>query len=418
MTLSPEPDAAPKDHEPSQAPARLGRLGPLLFFVHAGWMLPFAAAGTFIPAIMTEIDSGRKVALYATLAATGSLASMIATIVIGTLSDRTRSRMGKRNPWIASGGVILAIAATAMSFTSNFALLVVLWITFQVGLALVLAPLFAVLPDRVAPGNLGKASALVGFGQLVAQSLGGVVAGALITVPREGMRWLPWLIAATAVLFVLLAPEPDNRDEPREARSIRALLRSFVPPSDRDFLLALVGRFLLLMSFMSVLLYQLFVLTDYIRLDLEQAGGVIATGGVIMAISSGAATLLSGPLSDRLGRRKPIVITASLIFAAAEVPLVLFDSVAAFYTFLGVGGFAYGIYVAVDQALLTEVLPSNDDRAKDMGILNIANTGPQILAPIVSGIVVTAIGYRGVFFIAIALAVVSGLVLLPLRRVR
>jgi len=381
-------------------------------------MLPFAAAGTLIPAIMTEIDPDRKVALYGTLATTGSLTSMIATIVIGALSDHTRSRLGKRNPWIASGGVVLAIAATTMSFTSNFPLLVALWITFQVGLAVVLAPLFAVLPDRVAPSNLGKASAVVGFGQLVAQSLGSVVAGALITVPREGLRWLPWLITVTTVLFVLLAPEPDNRDEPREAGSARALLRSFMPPSDRDFLLALVGRFLLLMSFMSVLLYQLFVLTDYIGLGVKEAGRVIATGGVVMAVSSGAATVLSGPLSDRLGRRKPIVITASLLFAAAEAPLTLSDSVAAFYTFLGVGGFAYGIYIAVDQALLAEVLPNSDDRAKDMGILNIANTGPQILAPIVSGLVVTAIGYRSVFVIAIALAVVSALLLLPLRRVR
>ncbi|WSQ14344.1 MFS transporter [Streptomyces sp. NBC_01231] len=418
MTLSTRPDIPRGDRELSRGPARLGRLGPLLFLVHAGWMLPFAAAGTLIPALLTEIDPDRKVALYGTLATTGSLASMIATIVIGTLSDRTRSRLGKRNPWIASGGVVLAVAATTMSFTSDFLLLVALWITFQVGLAVVLAPLFAVLPDRVAPDNLGKASAVVGFGQLVAQSLGSVVAGALITVPREGLRWLPWLIAVTAMLFVLLAPEPDNRDEPREARSARALLRGFMPPRDRDFLLALVGRFLLLMSFMSVLLYQLFVLTDYIGLGVEEAGRVIATGGVVMALSSGAATVLSGPLSDRLGRRKPIVITASLIFAAAELPLVLSDSLAAFYTFLGAGGFAYGIYIAVDQALLANVLPNGDDRAKDMGILNIANTGPQILAPIASGLVVTAVGYRSVFVIAIVLAVVSALVLLPLRRVR
>ncbi|WP_405622973.1 hypothetical protein [Streptomyces sp. NBC_00076] len=72
-------------------------------------------------------------------------------------------------------------------------------------------------------------SAVVGFGQLVAQSLGSVVAGALITVPREGLRWLPWLIAVTAMLFVLLAPEPDNRDEPREARSARAPARLHAP---------------------------------------------------------------------------------------------------------------------------------------------------------------------------------------------
>ncbi|MGW3944038.1 MFS transporter [Streptomyces phaeochromogenes] len=381
-------------------------------------MLPFAAAGTLIPAILTEIDPDRKVALYGMLATAGAVTSMIATIIIGALSDRTRSRLGKRNPWIASGGFILAGASTTMSFTSNFPLLVALWITFQAGLAVVLAPLYAVLPDRVTPGNLGKASAAIGLGQLVAQSLGGIVAGALITVPREGVRWLPWLIAITAVLFVLFAPEPDNRNEPREALSARALLRSFIPPRDRDFLLALVGRFLLLMSFMSVLFYQLFVLTDYIGLRVKETGPVLATGSVIMAVTSGIATALSGPLSDRLGRRKPVVITASLIFAAAEAPLVMSASVDAHYIFLGVGGFAYGIYVAVDQALLTEVLPSSDDRAKDMGILNIANTGPQILAPIGSGLVVTTAGYRSVFVIAIVLAVASALVLLPLRRVR
>ena len=59
------------------------------------------------------------------------------------------------------------------------------------------------------------------------------------------------------------------------------------------------------MSFMSVLLYQLFVLTDYIGLGVGEAGRVIATGGVVMAVSSGAATVLSGPLSDRLGDASP-----------------------------------------------------------------------------------------------------------------
>ena len=399
-------------------PERLGRLGPLLFMINAGWMLPFAAAGTLIPAIMTEIDPDQKIALYATLAAAGSLASMLATIVIGALSDRTRSRFGKRNPWIASGGLILALAATAMSFTSNFPLLVALWIVFQVGLAVVLAPLSAVLPDRVAPHNFGKASALIGLGTLVAQSFGGVVAGLLIDTPREGLRWLPWLIAIAAIIFVSLARERDNRDEKRERLTPGEILRSFIPPKDRDFLLALAGRFLMLMSFMSVLLYQLFVLTDYIQLSITEAGGAIAIGGIIMAISSGLATMLSGPLSDRLGRRKPIVMLASVVFAAAELPLALSGSLTAFYIFIAVGGFAYGMYIAVDQALLAEVLPTAENRGKDMGILNIANTGPQVLAPIVSGLIVTAVGFQAIFFIAIALALLSAVVLIPLRRVR
>ncbi|OII18871.1 MFS transporter [Curtobacterium sp. MCBA15_013] len=385
---------------------------------HAGWMLPFAATGTLIQALMTEIDPAQKVALYAALATAGSFASMIATIIFGTLSDRTRSRFGKRNPWIASGAFVLAVAATGMSFTSNFPLLIGLWMTFQIGLAIVLAPLFAVLPDRVQRSNFGKASALIGAGQLIAQSAGGIIGGSLVTMPREGLRWLPWLIAVVMIVFVALSPERDNRAEPRAALSLKALLLTFVPPKDRDFLLALVGRFLLLLSFMMILLYQLYLLTDHLGLSLERAGSVIAIGGIVMAIASGLATVLSGPISDRIGRRKPVVITASVIFALAALPLALSAEVASFYAFLAIGGFAYGIYIAVDQALLAEVLPSVDDRAKDLGILNVANTLPQIVAPVAAGALVSSVGFEPVFFIAMGLALLSAVVLMPIKRVR
>jgi MFS family permease len=420
-SVTTHPQAArsrPATADAQEAPPRLGRLGPLLFLAHAGWMLPFAAAGTLIQALMTDLDPVRKVALYATLAAAGSLTSMIATIAFGTMSDRTRSRFGKRNPWIVTGSFLVAIAATAMSFTSSFPLLVALWMALQVGLAVVLAPLFAVLPDRVAQRHFGKASAMIGAGQLVAQSLGAVIAGSLVAAPREGLRWLPWLITVVMIVFVLLSRESDNRDEPRAALSVRELLRSFMPPRDRDFLLALTGRFLLLLSFMMILLYQLYLLTDYLGLSMERAGAVIAIGGVVMALASGAATLASGPLSDRLGRRKPIVMAASVIFALAALPLALSAQTASFYAFLAIGGFAYGIYIAVDQALLAEVLPSADDRAKDLGILNIANTLPQVLAPVIAGALVSTLGYRPVFAIAMALAVASAIVLQPIRRAR
>jgi MFS family permease len=410
--------SVPDQSQESLPAHRLGRLGALLFLAHAGWMLPFSAAGALIPALMAEIDESQKVALYATLAVAGSIASMVATIVFGALSDRTRTRFGRRNPWIASGGILLGLAATTMSFVSDFAVLVVLWVVFQIGLAVVLAPLFAVLPERVSPKNLGKASTLVGLGQLLAQSLGAIVGGAYITMPRDGLRWLPWLIAVVMIIFVFLSREKDNRDDAREPLSFVALLRGFIPPRDRDFLLALVGRFLLLLSFMMVLLYQLFVLTDYIGLEIAEAGGVIGTGGVIMAVSSGIATLISGPLSDKIRRRKPIVIAASLVFAAAELPLVFASDLSAFYLFLAVGGFAYGMYIAVDQALLAEVLPDAKNQGKDMGILNIANTGPQIIAPIVAGIVVSIAGFQVVFGIAAALAVLAAVVLVPIRRVR
>jgi MFS family permease len=100
------------------------------------------------------------------------------------------------------------------------------------------------------------------------------------------------------------------------------------------------------------------------------------------------------------------------------VPLALSAQVSSFYAFLAIGGFAYGIYIAVDQALLAEVLPSADEHAKDLGILNIANTLPQVLAPVIAGVLVSSLGYQPVFLIAIVLAIVSAVVLKPIQRAR
>ena len=52
-------------------------------------------------------------------------------------------------------------------------------------------------------------------------------------------------------------------------------------------------------------------------------------------------------------------------------------------------GIGYGWYLAVDQALITQVLPTAEDRAKDLGVINIANSMPQVLAPVLAAPLVT-----------------------------
>ncbi|ACZ20240.1 Major Facilitator Superfamily transporter [Sanguibacter keddieii DSM 10542] len=428
MSLTSDPSTSPQSRDgldvgpatPDVQPARprLGRIAPVFLVAHFGWMLPVAAGGTLIQALMEQIDADAKVALYAVLSVVGAVAGMLANIVFGALSDRTRTRWGSRNPWILVGGLVAAAAVMTMSVAPSFALLVVLWGVFQVSLNAFLGPLIAILADRVAPESLGKASSVVGVGQLLAQSLGGVVAASFLAVPRDGLKVVPLTLVVAALVVFFFARDTDNRGVPRPALNARELLATFRVPRDADFLWALAGRFLLLLSFMLVVLYQLFVLTDYVGLTTEQAAPVIATGGLIMAASSGLSTLVSGPLSDWLGRRKALVMGASFVLAFATVPLAVSPTVTSFYLFLAVGGFAYGIYVAVDQALMAEVLPDQENRAKDLGILNVANTGPQILAPVIAGVIVSLAGYRGIFVTAIVVAIVSALCIKPIRRVR
>lgn len=406
----------------SESPAsngRLGGLGALLFQANFGWMLATGVSGILIPALMEQVDAEAKVALYGSLTAIGAVAGLFANILFGALSDRTRSRWGRRNPWILAGGFVAAGSLSAMSLTSVFPLLVLFYVLFQIGLNALLAPLAAVLPDRVPETRRGLASALIGAGTLLAQSLGAVVGAAFLSDLRTGLALVPWIVAVTSMIFVVFGRDISSKDTEHRPLRGRELLVAFRIPLDRDFLLALFGRLVLLLAFYCVMLYQYFVLQDYIGLDAAGVAATIALSGVTMAIASGLGTLISGPLSDLVKRRKPLVVIASLVIAAAFVPLIVAPSQTTFLLFIGIAGFAYGIYIAVDQALMSEVLPDHSSHGKDMGILNVANTAPQFIAPGIAAIALgSGIGYRGLFVIATILAVASGIMIGAIRRVR
>jgi hypothetical protein len=75
--------------------------------------------------------------------------------------------------------------------------------------------------------------------------------------------------------------------------------------------------------------------------------------------------------------------------------------------------------MAVDTALMTLVLPNPEDAAKDLGVLNIANAGPQALAPALAAVAITLLGgYRSLFAVAIVLVVAAALSVQPIRSVR
>lgn len=398
---------------------KLGALGPLLFQANFGWMLATSSTGALIPALMEQIDPVAKVALFGTLTAVGAVAGLVANIVFGSLSDRSRSRWGRRNPWILAGGFVAAASLAGMSLTGVFGLLVLCYVGFQIGLNALLAPLAAVLPDRVPLARRGLASALIGFGTLVAQSLGAVVGAAFLTEVRTGLAIVPWIVAVTSVIFFIFARDKSNLEQPKIRVSWGEVLGTFRIPLDRDYLLALFGRLALLLAFYCVMLYQYYLLKDFIGLDQAGVASMIALAGITMAVAAGIGTLVSGPLSDKLKRRKPLVVIASLVIAVALVPLIVVPSTATFLLFIAVGGFAYGIYIAVDQALMSEVLPTAANHGKDMGILNVANTAPQFIAPGIAALALgIGMGYTGLFTVAAVLAVIAAVVIGLIRRVR
>lgn len=83
-----------------------------------------------------------------------------------------------------------------------------------------------------------------------------------------------------------------------------------------------------------------------------------------------------------------------------------------------IAGFGFGMFQAVDTALMSEVLPSAKSFAKDLGVVNIAATLPQTLAPGVAGAIVLALGYQALFPVAIVLGILGALAVWPIRATR
>jgi hypothetical protein len=111
-------------------------------------------------------------------------------------------------------------------------------------------------------------------------------------------------MVGAALLVCLPLPGTSTAREPRGPRATRAVLRQFLPPNDRDFLLAFCGRFVVIMALFTVTFYQLYLYTDLLGLSEQQAGQVIARGLVITGATALIMSDVSGWLSDRIGRRK------------------------------------------------------------------------------------------------------------------
>jgi MFS family permease len=165
------------------------------------------------------------------------------------------------------------------------------------------------------------------------------------------------------------------------------------------------------------IVYLLFFLRDILKHEDPPAGVLVLTG--IYALMVMITAVVAGPWSDRVGRRKPFVIGSSAIIAMAGLIMAFFPVWPGALAGAAVLGIGFGAYVAVDYALLTQVLPVALDRGKDMGIINVANSLPQVVAPALALLAVTSWGgYRSLFLAAAIIGLLGAVFVVKIKGVR
>ncbi|MDW4898384.1 MFS transporter [Streptomyces californicus] len=438
MSLAPERSEQPERSDPSEQPGRPEQPGPpaepvrpvghgwitLYVLGNVGLFIPMLVPTTLLlPAQIAEIDPTGKVGSYAWVSVMGAISGIVLAPLAGALSDRTTSRFGRRRPWMAVGALIYMAVLVFLGLQTTVGGVAVGSFALSAACMIIGAGLSPVVPDQVPAGQRG-----IVLGWATAPQAGGLIAGGLLIGLVTGFSAQYLLLAAFPLLILLFATtlkDPPLPVRQREPFSLRTFLDGYriSPREHPDFIWAMSSRFAMGLGYGLGTLYLPYFLDDVLHYE-ELFPGRSTDDGLLIVIGVNSVATVStvvfgGWLSDRLGRRRMPVFLGGLTMAVAAIPLALSPTWTMTLVAAVVLGLGYGVYLSVDTALITEVLPASADRSKDMALANLMTSLPYVLVPPIASVVLSGPGgYRSLFLCSAALSAVGAALVWKVRGVR
>lgn len=396
------------------------------------WMAQLTPVQLLLPAQVdalggARVDGVQSVVAFGVISGIAGAFALVTYPLAGALSDRTTSRFGRRRPWILGGAVVFAAALLLLGIQDSIVGVGVFWVLAIVGFCVLTAALTATISDQVPVGQRGVVSAWISAPQAVGLILGVALVLALELTTLFGYAFVAVLLVALVVPFLVVAREPRLDPRLRPPLTVRTLVAGFwvSPRRHPDFAWTLLGRILVnIGNALGTTLLLFFLIYALERADAETDLLVLI---VVYTVFIVASSFVVGSWSDRLGRRKPFIVFSAGMQALAALLLAFVPDYTATLVASALLGVGYGAFLSVDQALATQVLPDAASRGKDLGVMNIATTVPQAVAPLLGAGIVAAVttatgaigtGFVGLFVISGVVTILGALAVLPVRGVR
>jgi MFS family permease len=398
------------------------------------WLLFYPLTTILYPQQVTNIDASHKEVLLSVALTIGSVVGLGLVPLVGVLSDRTRSPLGRRRPWILFASVVSIVGFLVLAQATSPIFFTIGTVIVGIASGTLSTASNAILPDHVPEQQRGTVSGWVGLATPVS-----LVITALF-VPRVlartgGSLSLAYYLLIIPVVAVLVPyalflrdtalPPTKTSTHYREASSPRFSL-GFRLYSNFGFVC--ITRFLLILGFNIGTAYLFFYLHDVVRYEQLFPGHTAAEGVASLQLISVAglivATIFGGIISDRIHNRKLVVMVSSALIGVGLLTLAIahiWTAAIIGSVFLGLG---FGAYLAVDAALATLVLPHQEHRARDLAFVAVSGNIGILIAPIIAAIVITSFGlakaqaYTLLFIIAGILAILAAILIQPIKGIR
>jgi MFS family permease len=378
------------------------------------FMAYFGVLGVLLPdQVQVVAGPSHKVIDFGLVTGLGAVFAMVANPVAGALSDRTTGRFGRRHPWILGGALVSTVALLLLAQQRSIFGIAVMWCLGQVGLNTMQAGIVAGIPDRVPVGQRGAVSGWFGMPQVIGVVIG-VALVSKVAAGSAGYALLAITVVGLALPFVFFARDVPLPQAGRSALSIKTFFRAFwlSPAKFPDFGWAWLTRFLIVLGNSMAVLYLLYFLRDKIRYSRLFPGQTAEDGLVILlliyTVIAVTMAVVGGRVSDRTGRRRWLIAISGVVMAISAVVLACWPNWPTTIGAAAILGAGFGIYLSVDQALVTEVLPSEVGRAKDLGVISVASSAAQAMAPAIAAPVVAHLGGYSPLYLWVAAILILG----------
>ncbi|MDI9638853.1 MFS transporter [Kamptonema cortianum] len=382
----------------------------------------------FIPDKVSQIvPDGEKNTWWGLILGTGAIWALFGPSLFGRMSETGSRKWRHRAPWIELGSGLTCIALVGVLQAPNLLLLAAAYFLLQVSDDLGTGPYAGMVADTVPSEHRGFASSVLGGFKLSGQLLSAISAMILgewmlifIGIGTVNVLCAAWTIYT--IRDVPSRPEPVARQP--------WIREYFAPFKNRDFLFVWLNRLIVAFAFSCISAYSLNYLKDMhesymlFGLDLGDAGKSAQVLALTVSFSGILGAILSSRLSDRIGR-KPLLIWSAVGAASSLAPIILVKDYSTLWIFVFFYGLANGIYISADWAMASDVLPSSEKSATEMGAWQSSETAVQIPAGLVMGAFIDAfnrvtfgLGYKVMLGTAALLFLASTIIVPRIRSVR
>jgi MFS family permease len=358
----------------------------------------------------------------ALVASVGAFVAIFGNPFFGRMSDRTTSRLGMRRPWMVIGVVGGTAGVAIVSFAPSITVVLLGWCIAQLFFNAMLASLAAVLPDQIPVAQRGTVSGVLGICLPIA-----AVSGTYIVKLFSGQHIATFLVPCAMggffiLLFAVVLNDRRIAKADRPAWSMREFASTFYvkPRTSPDFAWAFASRFMFLMAYALLATYEAYYLLQKIGTAVADVPQQIFLGTLVQGAVIVAASLIGGHLSDRTRRRKIFVFTAAIVYGLAMFALAIASNFNGFLVGMAISGLGFGVFAAVDLALVVDVLPNPGHNGKDLGVFNIAGALPFSLAPALAPTILAIGGgsYGVLYAVAGVCAILAAVAIMGVKGVR